>query len=159
MSMTANKENFMQFVEGLDEMGIMSGRTAGNIRNAVTALSDSIPNDLLATEWDLQGIVDKFREGVDVKDDTAKTYLSRFKSAVDKFIAHTEGKELTSMVKRKPTQKKKVEVVEEETVKTFSLPIPLREDLIVTIENLPRDLSEDESTRIATIIQSFAIKQ
>ncbi|EMI4428872.1 hypothetical protein V6478_002270 [Providencia rettgeri] len=63
------------------------------------------------------------------------------------------------MVKRKPTQKKKVEVVEEETVKTFSLPIPLREDLIVTIENLPRDLSEDESTRIATIIQSFAIKQ
>ncbi|HEJ9722154.1 hypothetical protein JEP26_09220 [Proteus mirabilis] len=62
------------------------------------------------------------------------------------------------MVKRKPAQKKKIEE-EVEVVKTFSLPIPLRENLIVNVDNLPRDLSEEEADRIATIIKSFAIRQ
>ncbi|HCM61232.1 MAG TPA: hypothetical protein DIT05_01620 [Morganella sp. (in: Bacteria)] len=61
------------------------------------------------------------------------------------------------MAKRKSPSKAQDKV--EETVKTFSLPVPLREDLIVAIENLPRDLSEEEADRIATIIKSFAIKQ
>ncbi|WP_368874035.1 hypothetical protein [Proteus mirabilis] len=152
------KEKFIEFVENLDALGVLSERTTGNIKIVVTALSDSIPNEQLATEWDLQEILNKFREGVDIKDETARTYLSRFKSAVDKFIAHTNGEELKPVVKRKPAQKKKIEE-EVEVVKTFSLPIPLRENLIVNVDNLPRDLSEEEADRIATIIKSFAIRQ
>ncbi|EPA9111007.1 MAG: hypothetical protein E7G96_02525 [Serratia liquefaciens] len=47
---------------------------------------------------------------------------------------------------------------QEDELKTFALPIPLRSDLILTIENLPTDLSIDEAERIATIVKSFAVK-
>ncbi|MEX2953616.1 hypothetical protein AB4K01_20720 [Serratia fonticola] len=57
-------------------------------------------------------------------------------------------------VARKPSVKDK----QEDELKTFALPIPLRSDLILTIENLPTDLSIDEAERIATIVKSFAVK-
>lgn len=44
-------------------------------------------------------------------------------------------------------------------VKTFDLPIPLRDDLTVIVGNLPRDLTKDEAKRISTIIESFAVSQ
>ncbi|MBP1521142.1 hypothetical protein IVU49_23170 [Salmonella enterica subsp. enterica serovar Worthington] len=44
-------------------------------------------------------------------------------------------------------------------VKTFELPIPLRDELTVIIGNLPRDLTKDEARRISTIIESFAVSQ
>lgn len=43
-------------------------------------------------------------------------------------------------------------------IKTFSLPIPLRSDLILKIENLPLDLSEEEAERIAKIVKSYALQ-
>ena len=43
--------------------------------------------------------------------------------------------------------------------KTFELPIPLREELIVMISNLPRDLTKDEAKRISNIVESFAVSQ
>ncbi|EGT5759870.1 hypothetical protein AGJ18_00240 [Cronobacter sakazakii] len=53
---------------------------------------------------------------------------------------------------------KKKPVAEEQVgVKTFELPIPLRGDLIITIGNLPRDLTKDEAKRISNIIESFAM--
>lgn len=65
-----------------------------------------------------------------------------------------------------PTKKRRVSVArkasvkdkQEDELKTFALPIPLRSDLILTIENLPTDLSIDEAERIATIVKSFAVK-
>ncbi|ALX97204.1 hypothetical protein AV650_10420 [Serratia fonticola] len=49
------------------------------------------------------------------------------------------------------------EVAPVSNVKTFDLPIPLRGDLIVSITNLPRDLTKDEAKRISTIVESFAM--
>ncbi|EMN0393120.1 hypothetical protein K4X46_03620 [Citrobacter freundii] len=53
--------------------------------------------------------------------------------------------------------KKKLVAEEQAGVKTFELPIPLRGDLIVTIGNLPRDLTKDEAKRISLIVESFAM--
>lgn len=157
MNTPATKEAFLKFVEGLGDLGVVSPRTADNISLVVTAITGHIPDDVLATEWDVSAIVDSFQKEAGLTDSTAKTYHSRFKSAVDKFIDVTEGKELKQVAKRKSPAKSNVQ--DEDGVKTFSLPIPLRENLIVAIENLPRDLSEEEAERIATIIKSFAIRQ
>ncbi|WGL97383.1 hypothetical protein QE177_09125 [Arsenophonus sp. aPb] len=154
----ATKEEFKRFVDKLTELNIVNKSTAENIQVACKAIETSIPDGILATEWDLDAITDSYRNSNDIKEQTAKTYYSRFKSAVDKFKAYAEGRELKPVTNRKYSKNKNSEV-EEEAVKTFSLPIPLREALIVNIDNLPRDLSIDEAERIAVIIKSYAIRQ
>ncbi|WP_262862995.1 hypothetical protein [Morganella morganii] len=157
MNTPATKEAFLKFVDGFGDLGVVSPRTADNILLVVSAIKNYIPEELPATEWDISTIVGAFQLDENLTENTAKTYRSRFKSAVDKFIDVTEGKELKQVAKRKSPAK--INVQDEDGVKTFSLPIPLRENLIVAIENLPRDLSEEEAERIATIIKSFAIRQ
>ncbi|MGJ7327290.1 hypothetical protein ABM041_08665 [Morganella morganii] len=157
MNTPANKSYFLKFVDDFDKLGVVSKRTAENIKAAVDAVSSLIPDDELATEWDVDNIVETLKESSGLKDDTVKTYRSRFKSAVARFIDHTEGKELKPVSRRKSPSKAQNKV--EDEVKIFSLPIPLRENLILEIVNLPRDLTEEEADRIATIIKSFAIKQ
>ena len=44
-------------------------------------------------------------------------------------------------------------------VETFDLPIQLREDLFVTVKNLPLDLKEREAKRIGNIIELLGIKE
>ncbi|HEJ7997825.1 TPA: hypothetical protein SMI16_003266 [Serratia liquefaciens] len=55
--------------------------------------------------------------------------------------------------------KKKANTSIEGEVKTFELPIPLRGDIIVTIGNLPRDLTQEEAKRISNIVESFALPE
>lgn len=77
-------------------------------------------------------------------------------------IAHDQLQENlgTTTKKRKASvaRKSSVKDKQDDELKTFALPIPLRSDLILTIENLPTDLSIDEAERIATIVKSFAVK-
>lgn len=155
-SIPATKDEFKKFVDAFADLGLVSDRTADNIQLACSALLPYIPEEQHAADWDLSSIASDFTEKSKVSEQTKKTYLSRFKSAVDKFIDYTEGKELKPVAKRRSPQKKTQEVVDD-GVQTFELPIPLREKLIVKIDNLPRDLSVDEAERIANIIKSFAI--
>ncbi|HBB9120187.1 hypothetical protein HW877_14685 [Serratia marcescens] len=64
----------------------------------------------------------------------------------------------TKKRKASVARKSSVKDKQDDELKTFALPIPLRSDLILTIDNLPTDLSIDEAERIATIVKSFAVK-
>ncbi|HHH0641815.1 TPA: hypothetical protein ACPZOO_004443 [Yersinia enterocolitica] len=152
------KEDFLKFINDFHKLGIVSERTAENIQGASMLLFDIIPDGKIASEWDIPQIIEDYSVMNNVEPNTARTYQSRFKSAVEKFIAYQNGEK--SLVKAKRTrsmQKPDPKIEVEIKVKTFELPIPLRNDLIVTITNLPRDLSKAEAKRISAIVDSFAM--
>lgn len=150
------KEAFFHFVDNYAALTESSIKTAENVLSVCTRVSEYIPDSSPADSWDIENIINRFSETVNLSEDSKRSYVSRLNSAVSKFISHTNGKDVTVKMKRKrPSQ---LQVPKIDDVKTFSLPIPLRGDLIVTISNMPRDLSKDEASRIANIVESFAIQ-
>lgn len=152
------KEKFYAFVHDYERLTGSSRKTAENILSVCLRVENFIPRESPADAWNVQLIVDKYADISTLSDDSKRSYLSRLNSAVSKFIAYEKGDDVTtkSTRQRSSISQKQPEAI---TDKTFSLPIPLRDALIIKVENLPMDLSFDEAERIATIIKSFAIKQ
>lgn len=151
------KEKFFSFVENYERLTASSSRTAENIQSVCQRVEVFIPSDSPADAWDVQGIVDRYAETVSLSEDSKRSYSSRFNSAVSKFIAYEKGEDVKAKPKPKRQRSATTKPVEENSVKTFELPIPLRGDLIVNIGNLPRDLTREEAKRISNIIESFAM--
>jgi hypothetical protein len=149
------KKEFEDFVNKLSEMGILNENTASNLRVVSVRMLPYIPDDISADKWNLEDIVKGFAAENTVPEKTQLGYLSRLKSAVRKFIAYANGTLSTKPRTLGVVHSEESNAVE---VKIFSLPIPLRSDLILTIDKLPRDLTVDEAERIATIVKSFAVK-
>jgi len=151
------KNKFFTFVKDYEWLTGSSSRTAENILSVCQRVEPFIPEESPADAWDITVIVDKYSETVSLSDDSKRSYISRLNSAVSKFIAHEKGED----VKSKPKRQRSIAVAkpqeEQSSVKTFELPIPLRGDLIVTIGNLPRDLTKEEAKRISNIVESFAM--
>lgn len=72
-------------------------------------------------------------------------------------IAENANDEASKSRKKTVTRKTTAKPKLSEEIKTFGLPIPLRNNLILKIENLPQDLTEEEAERISNIIKSFAL--
>ena len=152
-----SKENFFNFVQDYERMTASSSRTAENIISVCQRVEPFIPNESPADAWNVLNIVDKYAATVSFSDDSKRSYVSRLNSAVTKFIAYEKGHDVKTKVKRPRVMMKAKSEAEQPSVKTFELPIPLRGDLIVTIANLPRDLTKDEAKRISLIVESFAM--
>lgn len=160
---------FQDFLQMLPELGIVNDATARNLRDSSLRLLTVLGTDF--TDGDIRdcsvaSLASSYAESAETKpsESSLQAYKSRMQSAIDKFISYQNGEIDTSGVdsnqkkERKKVAPKKKPVVEDQVgVKTFELPIPLRGDLIVTIGNLPRDLTKDEAKRISLIVESFAM--
>ncbi|HGN1932031.1 hypothetical protein OKT22_03845 [Providencia rettgeri] len=172
-------DDFKVFLDRLMTSDMINASTARNLKNSslrlLTAISDTEKADIYAI--DVDDLIKRFSVSVTPppSDASLNTYKSRFEKALELFtgtggvIEAKSNQHETS--EGRPSEASHEDIItiipekgnsmttEDNKVKTFVLPIPLREDLTVEIKNLPRDLSEDEASRIALIIQSFAIKQ
>lgn len=154
-----SKTDFMKFVNDYESITGASPRTADNVRGVCLLVLPTIPEEIDVDSWSPTSIIDHYAAQNNITGDSKRSYLSRFNSAVNKFIAYTNGEDVKVKQKRqRPTPTvSSAEVAPVSNVKTFDLPIPLRGDLIVSITNLPRDLTKDEAKRISTIVESFAM--
>lgn len=159
--MDLSKGNFFQFVDHYAEITGASTSTAGNVRSVCQLVRDFIPAGVSADSWDTKKIIDDYVSLNGIAGDTHKSYISRFNSAVSKFIAAEKGENVTVKQRRSPVKSTPnlPPLPQYPSVKTFELPIPLREELIVMVSNLPRNLTKEEAKRISTIIESFAVSQ
>ncbi|AYX13999.1 hypothetical protein B7R74_02665 [Yersinia pseudotuberculosis] len=163
--------SFELFLNGLQNMNIVNEATARNLRDSsmrlLTVINDDEKSDMRTLSID--GLVRRYMAQSEAPPSEAsmQAYKSRMQSAIDKFIAYQDASlDLIGKVednssnkkgKTRMTQQRKAVKKDEGEVKVFDLPIPLRSDLILKVENLPRDLTIDEAERIANIIKSFAI--
>ncbi|GIZ99870.1 hypothetical protein ECV0102_02190 [Enterobacter cloacae] len=157
--MDLSKANFYNFIDQYAEITGASPSTAGNVRSVCYLVKDLISDDQPAEQWDTVDIIDTYVMLNGIAGDTHKSYISRFNGAVAKFIAHEKGEDVTVKQRRSPvkTTQSPMAIAMSNAAKTFELPIPLREELIVMISNLPRDLTKDEAKRISNIVESFAV--
>ncbi|EOV8972715.1 hypothetical protein ACN6UN_002634 [Cronobacter turicensis] len=156
-----SKDNFYKFIDNYSAITSSSSSTAGNVRSVCYLVKEFIPNDAPADQWDAADIIDTYDLINGIAEDTKKSYISRFNGAIAKFIAYQNGESVSVKQRRTPTRSNfpVYKDAVNTSVKTFELPIPLREELTVMIGNLPRDLTKDEAKRISTIIESFAISE
>ncbi|EOV0983775.1 hypothetical protein ACW6AV_000169 [Edwardsiella piscicida] len=152
-----SKQEFEAFINDLPSLGIHPS-TADNLRVAATKLLGFIPDNRPANEWDIQGIICAFAQQSGISDKTKSGYESRFRSSIKKFIAYKNGTlSIKQRSDRGESKQESMVSVNAPEIKTFTLPIPLRNDLILTIDKLPRDLTTEEAERIANIVKSFAV--
>ncbi|HDR2546041.1 TPA: hypothetical protein QCI30_002811 [Enterobacter ludwigii] len=157
--MDLSKSNFYNFINQYVEITGASPSTAGNVRSVCYLVKDYISDTTTADTWDTNSIINTYVMANGIAEDTQKSYISRFNGAVAKFIAHEKGEDVTVKQRRSPvkTTQSPMFSAMSNAAKTFELPIPLREELIVMIGNLPRDLTKDEAKRISNIVESFAV--
>ncbi|MGG2143302.1 hypothetical protein [Symbiopectobacterium sp. RP] len=162
-------ESFRDFLEELPSMNIVNDATARNLRDSslrlLSALGDNVTGGDIR-EYSVASMAASYAESAEAKpsESSLQAYKSRMQSAIDKFIAYQDGSithqaDITTQKKGRKRMAPKKKQGDEEIVgiKTFELPIPLRGDLIVTIGNLPRNLTKEEAKRISNIIESFAM--
>lgn len=164
-------DSFKKFLDSLLTSKDINTSTAKNIKNSslrlLTPINSSEIEDILKVNVD--DLVKRFSDSANpsLSESSLNTYKSRFEKAIELFKL-TDNKnnqqpkpigKLSILTETKSinTPTNTNEITQENTVKTFVLPIPLRSDLIVEIKGLPRDLSIDEADRIANIIKSFSI--
>ncbi|HDT3786033.1 hypothetical protein P0240_16630 [Enterobacter cloacae] len=159
--MDLSKSNFYNFIDQYVEITGASPSTAGNVRSVCYLVKAYISDTATADTWDTNSIINTYVMANGIAEDTQKSYISRFNGAVAKFIAHEKGEDVTVKQRRSPVKTTQSPMLSamSNAAKTFELPIPLREELIVMISNLPRDLTKDEAKRISNIVESFAVSQ
>ena len=166
---------FEKFLNDLPNLGLVNEATARNLRDASTRLlaTHEAGFDEDVRDLDIDVVVNQYSEtsGVEVSNASLQSYKSRLSSAIKKFIDYQKDvfgdddqAEVTNTFKKKRNQKKTstssmgAMPSEVNDIKTFDLPIPIRDGLILTVGKMPLDLTNDEAERIATIIKSFAVK-
>lgn len=123
-------------------------------------------------------------EGKSMKPASMQVYKSRFRSAVGDFTRYIDNpmtykpgtpQKITTAQKKPATNKKSAETVKlveskvdqikanstpDETINqsigSFMFPIPIRQDLVVHISNVPFDLTKLEAEKISSVIKALA---
>ena len=152
-----DKNEFIDFiVNTLPSLDIISTSTANNLRVVTNKVNGYIPENMPYTSWDVDSIVEVFVKAENISESAATGYRSRLKSALSKFNDYKNGNN-SKLPKNQVANSANLVMQALNKHPTFSLPIPLREGLILNIGNLPLDLTEDEAEKITRIIKSYAV--
>lgn len=176
---------FNRFIDYAATKGYMNKNTAQGRKAAankvLTILESSELIDLRTV--DIDGTFNRFQnlQGLNYSSDSLQIYLSRTKSAVGEFISWVDNpsaykmpkpqkavakvkssgnsdKPVNKLVESKQSPELNLAQTEQyQESRHIIVPIPLRENLIVKISNLPADLTPSEADRLAAIVKAFAV--
>lgn len=110
-------------------------------------------------------------EGSSIRPESMDVYKTRLRDALDDFIAWTddprnfvpkdsEHKQLREQLKREPEGHKRAR--EELALNAPRnphqiFPVPIRDDLVVYIQNVPLDMTRREADKIAAVVKALAV--
>ena len=122
---------------------------------------------------DLDELCSRFHklEGSSIRPESMEVYKSRLKDALNDFISWTdnpenfmpresEHKQLREQLKREPDSHKQAreELALNPPRNPHEIfPVPIREDLVVYIQNVPLDMTRREAEKIAAVVRALAV--
>lgn len=157
--------------------GQLNPATARSRRNAAEQLLSQLGEDEAADlrELDVDQLCARFHklQGSSIRAETLSIYGERLKAALQDFIAWSDNPEAfvpssseTRQLRRRSETTGKAASDEQQALEQIKLttvqqppdllPIPIRPELVVYVQNLPLDLTTDEAAKIARIIQAHA---
>ncbi|MGP6442080.1 hypothetical protein ACTZGI_04925 [Rahnella aceris] len=159
-------DSYYDFLEVLPTLDVIGENTIKNLKTVPRILSMADSNLTDIRKLDADEVLKAFEERNEgVSKTTLQSYRSRIMQALKLFVAFVDSPEgFTQEKVMKLTQQRASRTMknpsplrQDETI-TFTVPVPLRNNLTTIIDRLPRDLTVDEAERICTIIRAFAIQ-
>ena len=178
MANAYSADDLLEFLDHAGDKGLMPAATAQALavatRNVLGILSDDEKADL--RQLDLDAIVRRFtnKRAKDFNPSSLKEYGRRLRRAVDLFLswrndpANFTVKTRTTTGPRKRekelgnnepiTRETSTEQAPDEVAGTYRSAIPIRPGLVVTLVNIPNDLTSAEAERIAGFVRMLALE-
>ena len=176
MANAYSAEDLLEFLDHAGDKGLMPAATAQALavatRNVLGILSDDEKSDL--SQLDLDATVRRFtnKRAKDFNPTSLKEYGRRVRRAVELFLRWREDpanfavKTRTTTGPRKRgfasdepvTRETSTEQALEEMAGTYRSAIPIRPGLVVTLVNVPNDLTSAEAERIAGFVRMLALE-
>ncbi len=170
-------DDLLEFLDHVGDKGPMPATTAQALavatRNVLAILSDEEKVDL--SRLDLDTAIKRFtnKRAKDFNPTSLKEYGRRVRRAVALFLNWREDPanftvktRTTNAVRRKDkgyangepaTRDTPAEQLPEEAAGTYRSSVPVRPGLVVTLVNIPNDLTRAEAERIATFVRMLAL--
>lgn len=171
-------DDLVEFLDHAGDKGLMPAATAQALavatRNVVGVLSDDEKRDLSRLEID--AVIKRFtnKRAKDFNPTSLKEYGRRIKRAVELYLAWREDPanfsiktRATSAPRRKDkgpgngdpaTREGPTDQIPDDTPGTYRSSVPVRPGLVVTLVNIPNDLTSAEAERIAGFVRLLALK-
>ncbi|MEM6937764.1 MAG: hypothetical protein AAF552_14995 [Pseudomonadota bacterium] len=177
MSNTYSSEKLLEFLKQSAMAGQLNPATARSRRNAAEQLLSQLGDEEAADlrELDVDQLCARFHklQGSSIRTETLSIYGERLKAALQDFIAWSDNPEgfvpstaETRQLRRRSESSGKAGSEEQQALEQIKLttvqqppdllPIPIRPELVVYVQNLPLDLTTDEAAKIARIVQAHA---
>jgi hypothetical protein len=171
-------EDLLKFLDHAGARGLMPATTAGALavatRNVLAVLSDQERKDL--SRQDIASVVKRFnnKRAKDFNPSSLKEYGRRVNRAVDLFLKWREDPANFTVKTRatKPSRKRESnqetmeasdgaegtpEAIGSSRAATYQSAIPVRPGLVITLGNVPYDLTKVEAERLASFVRMLAI--
>ncbi len=178
MANAYSADDLLEFLDHAGDKGLMPAATAQALavatRNVLGILSDAEKADL--GQLDLDATVRRFtnKRAKDFNPSSLKEYGRRIRRAVDLFLSWREDpanftvKTRTTTGPRKrdrelgsdesTTRETSTERAPDEVAGTYRSAVPIRPGLVVTLVNIPNDLTSAEAERIAGFVRMLVLK-
>lgn len=169
-------DDLLEFLDHAGDKGLMPAATAQALvvatRNVLSILSDEEKADL--SQLDLDVAIKRFtnKRAKDFNPTSLKEYGRRVRRAVELFLAWREDpanftiKTRTTTAPRKkdkgsvnsePAARDATEQVSNDVAGTYRSSVPVRPGFVVTLSNIPNDLTSAEAERIAGFVRMLAL--
>jgi hypothetical protein len=178
MANTYSMDDLLEFLDHAGERGLMPAATAQALavatRNVIGVLTDQEKNDL--GSQDLDAVIKRFnnKRGKDFNPSSLKEYGRRVRRAIDLFLSwRTDPTNFTVRTRTTTNSRRKGKAAEiadgddahsafEPTMVdrpgTYHSSLPVRPGVVVTLANVPHDLTKAEATRLAEFIKMLAVE-
>lgn len=176
MANAYSSDDLLDFLDHASDRGLMPAATAQALavatRNVLGVLGDHEKKDL--TQQDLDAVIKRFtnKRAKDFNPSSLKEYGRRIHRAVDLFLQWREDPANFTVKTRSTTSARKKEKTKDSTNEfaaegpdevpsqpgTYHSAIPVRAGIVVTLSNVPHDLTKAEAERLATFVRMLAIE-
>lgn len=167
-------DDLLEFLDYAANNGLMKRNTASAQKAACSQvlgiLQDSERSDL--RKLDIESAFKRYTNlnPTKLKPSSLKSYRSRVEKAVTAFLSHRKDPTnwKPAVQERRSSRRSGIEGQKQQppehssptmgsVTRTITLPFPIREDLTITISNIPRDLKVAEAKRLAAFLETLSI--
>ncbi len=175
MSKDYSEAQFNSFMRQSVQSGIINPQTARSRKLAaeqlLTELKSHERNDMRLV--DCEELCSRFHKLQDstIRPESLDVYKSRLRDALADFIAWTDNPEsfqpkesefkaTRELLKNEPEEHKQAReelALDPPRSPLEIFPVPIREDLVVYIQNVPLDMTSEEAEKIARVVRALAV--
>jgi hypothetical protein len=155
---TYTYKDLVLFLKNASDLKKIKFHTARTRTTAIKRIfADSTFADVDVLDVDIGKVIAEFSEkNKDISSDTINSYRTRFNSSLKDFIRYEVLGEAMPVLEKVKIENIPKRVEQKNSLGAIDLPCPIRNNKhIVSIKNLPMDLTKEELNRLVSLVKDF----